>query len=62
MSAWKASGSILRGQLNAVNQSTADILGSSIHLAPEKKDGKDITISFAKAAAQENNCESITSV
>lgn len=49
------------GQLNAVDQSTADIFSGSIHPAPKKKGKKDVTISFAKAVAQENQRGSITS-
>jgi hypothetical protein len=48
-------------QLNPVDQSTADIFGGSIRPAPEKKGGKEVTISFAKVIAQENKRESITS-
>jgi hypothetical protein len=42
-----------------VDQATADIFGGSIRPAPEKKNGKDVTISFAKAIALENKRGSI---
>jgi hypothetical protein len=36
-----------------------DLLGSSICTTPEQKDGKDVTITLAKAVAAENHCGSI---
>jgi hypothetical protein len=36
-------------------------LGGAIRPAPEKKAGKEVTISFAKAVAQENKRGSVTS-
>jgi hypothetical protein len=43
-----------------VDQATVDVFGGSIRPAPEKKNGKDGTISFAKAVALENKRGSIT--
>ena len=43
-----------------MDQATADVFGGSIRPAPEKKNGKDITISFAKAVALENKRGSVT--
>ena len=57
----RLSGRYQGGQLNPVDQSTADIFGGSIRPAPEKKGGKEVTISFAKAVALENKRGSITS-
>jgi hypothetical protein len=55
------SGRYQGGQLNPVDQSTADIFGGSIRPAPKMKGGKEVTISFAKAVAQENKQGSVTS-
>jgi hypothetical protein len=49
------------GELNTVDALIVDLIGSSIRTSPEKKDGKDVTISLAKAVAAENNRGSITS-
>ena len=45
-----------------MDQATADIFGGSICPTPEIKAGKEVTISFAKAVAQENKRGSVTSV
>lgn len=57
----RLSGRYQGGQLNSVDQSTTDIFGGSIRPAPEMKGGKEVTISFAKAVANENKRGSITS-
>ena len=56
----RLSGRYQGGQLNSINQSTADVIGGSIRTTPERKGGKDVTISFATAVAKENHCGSIT--
>jgi hypothetical protein len=48
------------GQLNLVDQSTADILSGSIRSTSKMKVEKEVTISFAKAIAQKNKRRSIT--
>jgi hypothetical protein len=47
-------------ELNAVDATIVDIIGSLIRIAPEQKDGKDVTITLAKAVAAENGRGSIT--
>jgi hypothetical protein len=49
------------GELNAINATIVDIISSSICTALEQKDGKDVTITLAKAVATENRRNSITS-
>jgi hypothetical protein len=44
-----------------MDQSTADIISGSIRTSLKKKSKKGVTISFAKAVVEENNCRSITS-
>ena len=56
----RLSGRYQGGQLNSIDRSTADIIGGSIRTTPERKGGKDVTISFATAVAKENHRGSIT--
>ena len=49
------------GELNSVEPSISDLLGSRIQTEPEKKAGKEVTIRFPAAVAKENNCGSINS-
>jgi hypothetical protein len=48
-------------KLNAVDATIVDIISSSICIALEQKDSKDVTIALAKAVATENRRSSITS-
>jgi hypothetical protein len=48
-------------ELNSVDATIVDIIGSSIRIALEQKDSKDVTITLAKAVATENGRSSITS-
>jgi hypothetical protein len=48
------------GELNAVEAVIVDLLSSLIYTTLEQKDGKDVTITLAKAVAVKNNRGSIT--
>jgi hypothetical protein len=54
------SGRYQGSELNAVEAVIVDLLSSLIRTTLEQKDGKDVTITLAKAVAAENNCGSIT--
>ena len=53
---------LLGGELNVVDNASIEILGSGIRIQPEKQRNKEVTISFAKAVARENNQGSISAV
>lgn len=46
---------LLGGELNVVDNTSVEILGSGIGMQPEKQRNKEVTISFANAVARENN-------
>jgi hypothetical protein len=48
------------GELNSIDPSISDLLGSSIRTQPEKRAGKEVTIKFPSAVAKENNRGTIT--
>ena len=56
----RLSGRYQGGQLNSIDQSTADVIGGSIRTTPERKGGKNVTISFATVVAKVNYHGSIT--
>jgi hypothetical protein len=57
----RLSGQYQDSKLNVVDATIVNIISSSICTAPEQKDGKDFTITLAKAVATENGRGSITS-
>jgi hypothetical protein len=51
---------LLGGELNVVDNTSVEILGSGIRMQPEKQRNKEVTISFANAVARENNQGSVS--